>query len=178
LKSIFPAEAIFCCVKNWLNLPVCGIDLQIPQIRALVSFASYRIAVFARAAALAAESRFSRLFCGNSFVLSKDIRQKIPKTMERIFSFIFSFLLTVSAHSQIRIEKRHYNRGWYISLNNPKKEASARPQNFTIAAESPAPVAEFEKNEPAPAVIADSIVKSVVQPVVAPFRPQIANSVR
>lgn len=42
------------------------------------------------------------------------------------FAFISLFLLSFSmiSFAQIRIEKRHYTKGWYISLNDHKKKKS------------------------------------------------------
>lgn len=41
--------------------------------------------------------------------------------MKRFFALSFFFLLSVAASAQIRIEKRHYNKGWYISRNHSAK---------------------------------------------------------
>lgn len=41
--------------------------------------------------------------------------------MKRFFILSLSLLLSLSAFAQIRIEKRHYNKGWYISRSHSVK---------------------------------------------------------
>lgn len=41
--------------------------------------------------------------------------------MKRFFALSLFLLLSVSAFAQIRIEKRHYNKGWYISRSHSAK---------------------------------------------------------
>lgn len=41
--------------------------------------------------------------------------------MRKFLLLVLLFFFSVSVSAQIRIEKRHYNKGWYVSLNHKKK---------------------------------------------------------
>ena len=79
--------------------------------------------------------------------------------MKRILtlSLIFSLISTFS-FAQIRIEKRRYNKGWYVSLNHKKNSSDEKPAVKTKPATE-------KKMQAEPVSVADEKPLAELQPV-------------
>lgn len=86
-------------------------------------------------------------------------------------------LIGLSSCSSLRIEKRHYNKGWYVDFGTQKNEREEAPADktatvtesgATVSEEHAAPVASPTVSEEAPAPTAVSVNPVSVNPDVLP----------